>query len=164
MQVEFCICRQEIGATPLTQPDIATQITETCLMGRTRYLARVLSGIYDEELRPFGAQASQITSLAVIARAGPVRRSDIGQWLHFDSSTLTRNLRVMLGNGWVEELQDGEDARARPLRITPAGRALLDQLAPAWQRAQARACALLGADGQSAVVMLFDRLQGVTAG
>jgi DNA-binding MarR family transcriptional regulator len=151
------------GAAPVSQPDIATQITETCLMGRTRYLARVLSGIYDEELRPFGAQASQITSLAVIARSGPVRRTDIGLWLHLDSSTLTRNVRVMLGNGWVEEVNDGEDGRGLPLRITPEGQALLARLGPAWRRAQARASALLGGKGQAAVMMLFDHLQDAAA-
>lgn len=145
------------------QPDIATRITETCLMGRTRYLARVLSGIYDEELRPFGMQASQITSLAVIARAGPVRRSDIGLWLHLDSSTLTRNVRVMLGNGWIEEVDDGEDGRGRPLRITPSGLDLLTRLGPAWGRAQARAARLLGAEGQAAVMTLFDQLQDAVA-
>jgi DNA-binding MarR family transcriptional regulator len=142
----------------------AKQITSGCLMGRTRYLARVLTGIYDDEVRPFGVQASQVTSLAVIAVNGPVRRAEIGRWLHFDSSTLTRNLRVMLANGWIEEAVEERDGRGSPLRITAAGAALLSDLGPAWQKAQERAAQLLGEQGRSAVLSLFDKFHGIGVG
>jgi DNA-binding MarR family transcriptional regulator len=138
---------------------IAQQITAHCLMGRTRYLSRVLTGIYDEEVRPFGVQASQVTLLATVAAYGPVRRSDLGRWLHFDSSTLTRNLRVMLANAWVEEVQDGTDGRGLPLQATSAGVKLLDTLGPAWHRAQSRAADLIGGEGRTAVLGLFNKVQ-----
>jgi DNA-binding MarR family transcriptional regulator len=139
--------------------DIAHQITANCLMGRTRYLSRVLTGIYDEEVRSFGVQASQVTLLATVAAYGPVRRSDLGRWLHFDSSTLTRNLRVMLANAWVEEVPDDTDGRGLPLQATSAGVKLLDALGPAWQRAQSRTTELIGGDGRTAVMGLFNKVQ-----
>ncbi len=132
-------------------------------MGRTRYLSRVLTGIYDEEVRPFGVQATQVTLLASVAVHGPVRRSDLGRWLHFDSSTLTRNLRVMLDNKWLEEVRDPKDARGLPLQATKAGRDLLHALGPAWHRAQERALGLIGGEGRTAVMGLFDRVQEATA-
>ena len=141
------------------QADIAAQITANCLMGRTRFLSRVLTGIYDEEVRPFGVQATQVTLLATVAAYGPVRRSDLGRWLHFDSSTLTRNLRVMLANEWLEEVADGKDKRGLPLQVTKTGAELLRALGPAWHKAQERALQMVGADGQSAVVGLFDKVQ-----
>ncbi len=128
-------------------------------MGRTRYLSRVLTGIYDEEVRPFGVQASQVTLLATIAAHGPVRRSDVGRWLHFDSSTLTRNLRVMLANGWLEEVADAKDGRGLPLQVTASGSELLQTLGPAWKQAQHRAVRLMGGDGQTSIMSLFDRVQ-----
>ena len=143
-------------------PSVAEQIKSNCLMGRTRYLSRVMTGIYDEEMRPFGVQASQVTLLATIGACGPVRRSDLGRWLHFDSSTLTRNLRVMLANGWLEEVPDDKDGRGRPLQVTPSGTELLQALGPAWQRAQRRAIQVMGGDGQTTVMNLFDRVQQVT--
>jgi DNA-binding MarR family transcriptional regulator len=121
------------------QTDIAEQITSNCLMGRTRYLSRVLTGIYDEEVRPFGVQATQVTLLATVKVYGPVRRSDLGRWLHFDSSTLTRNLRVMLDNKWLEEVLGGKDGRGLPLQATEAGAELLRAIGPGWHRAQERA-------------------------
>lgn len=141
------------------QQDIAQQITANCLMGRTRYLSRVLTGIYDEEIRAFGVQATQVTLLATIATLGPVRRSDLGRWLHFDSSTLTRNLRVMLANSWIEEVPDDTDGRGLPLQVTSAGKSLLDALGPAWHRAQSRATDLMGGEGRTAVMGLFSKVQ-----
>lgn len=135
---------------------VAQEMTGTCLIMRTRYLSRVLTGMYDEEVRPFGVQASQITLLAAIGANGPLRRSDLGGWLHFDSSTLTRNLRVMLANGWIEEVPDDTDARGRPLQMTPKGDDLLTDIGPAWHRAQARALDLVGAEGRVATIDLFD--------
>jgi DNA-binding MarR family transcriptional regulator len=145
------------------QTDIAEQITTNCLMGRTRYLSRVLTGIYDEEVRPFGVQATQVTLLATVAAHGPVRRSDLGRWLHFDSSTLTRNLRVMLDNKWLEEVADGKDGRGLPLQVTEAGANLLHTLGPAWHRAQGRALQIVGGEGRTAVMALFDKVQMATA-
>jgi DNA-binding MarR family transcriptional regulator len=138
---------------------IAHQIAANCLMGRTRYLSRVLTGIYDDEVRCFGVQASQVTLLATIAAYGPVRRSDIGRWLHFDSSTLTRNLRVMLANTWIEEVADEKDGRGLPLCVTTAGSTLLAELGPAWQKAQNRAVELMGGEGRMSVMSLFDKVQ-----
>ena len=145
------------------QADIAGQITANCLMGRTRYLSRVLTGIYDEEVRPFGVQATQVTLLATVAVYGPVRRSDLGRWLHFDSSTLTRNLRVMLDNKWLEEVADGKDRRGLPLKVTGAGADLLRALGPAWRKAQERALQMVGDEGRTAVMGLFDKVQEAVA-
>ena len=141
------------------QQDIAQQITANCLMGRTRYLSRVLTGIYDEEIRAFGVQATQVTLLATIATHGPVRRSDLGRWLHFDSSTLTRNLRVMLSNTWIVDVPDDTDGRGLPLQVTSAGKSLLEALGPAWHRAQSRAADLMGGEGRTAVMGLFSKVQ-----
>ena len=141
------------------QADIAEQITSNCLMGRTRYLSRVLTGIYDEEVRQFGVQATQVTLLATVKVYGPTRRRDLGHWLHFDSSTLTRNLRVMLDNGWLEEVADGKDGRGFPLRATKAGADLLQALGPAWRRAQEHALGLIGGEGRTVVMGLFDKVQ-----
>ena len=141
------------------QDGIAGQITANCLMGRTRYLSRVLTGIYDEEVRPFGVQATQVTLLATVAAYGPVRRSDLGRWLQFDSSTLTRNLRVMLANKWLEEVRDSRDGRGLPLQVTEAGASLLRGLGPAWHKAQERASLILGGEGRTAVMGLFDKVQ-----
>lgn len=127
--------------------NIIDRIAQECLLMRVRKLDRVLMGIYDAELRPFGLKASQMTLLVLVAKAGPIRRIEIGRRLHLDPSTLTRNLKIMMANGWIQEIADGEDGRGLPVQITAQGRTLLNQIGPSWQKAQARTEKFLGAAG-----------------
>ena len=123
------------------------QIACDCLLSRARKLDRVLTGIYDAELRPFGLKASQLNLLVLVAKIGPIRRIEIGKRLHLDPSTLTRNLKIMLVNGWIQEVADGEDGRGHPVQITAQGRNLLNQIGPSWRKAQTRTEKFLGEDG-----------------
>lgn len=145
----------------MAQKKSAEEMASSCLMGRVRVLSRVLTSLYDDELRPFGIKGSQLNLLVVIATQGPIRRMDIGSLIQLEPSTLTRNLQVMLKNRWVEEVDDGEDARGLPLIATPAGAALLEQLAPAWQKAQREAHRLLGANGTALVLSVSSSLMNV---
>ncbi len=128
---------------------IIDQIASECLLMRVRKLDRVLTSIYDAELRPLGLKATQTSLLVLIAKAGPVRRFEIGKRLSLDPSTLTRNLKIMLTNGWIKEIEDGEDGRGLPVQITAQGRDLLNQIGPAWRKAQTRTETILGKEGAS---------------
>jgi DNA-binding MarR family transcriptional regulator len=139
------------------QPSIVDQISSECLLGHWRRVNRVLSGIYEAEMRDWGLKSSQLNLLVAVAKAGPVRRIDLGKRLHLDPSTLTRNLQVMLKQGWIEERPDQEDQRSARLKITAKGRRLLESIAPAWKRAQARARQMLGSEGAALVLGLKER-------
>lgn len=140
------------------------EMADACLMGRTRMLNRMLTGIYDEALRPFGIKASQFNLLLVTAKLSPVRRTDIGRLIQIDASTLTRNLKVMLNNGWIEDLADDGDGRGKLVRVTGAGVALLQSLQPAWQAAQSKAEKRLGAKGAGLLHALSDELLAQASG
>ncbi|MFY4728606.1 MarR family winged helix-turn-helix transcriptional regulator [Nitrospira sp. BLG_2] len=144
--------------------DNIEQIVCECLLSRARILNRVLTGIYDDELRSYGLKATQLNLLVLVARVGPVRRIDIGKRLHLDPSTLTRNLKIMLANGWIDELIDGEDGRGSPLKITSKGRDLLNQIVPSWRKAQDRARKLIGDEGETLLKRLGARKFGLPPG
>ncbi len=133
--------------------DIIDQIAHECLLMRVRKLDRVLTSIYDAELRPFGLKASQTNLLVLVAKAGPIRRIEIGKRLRLDPSTLTRNLKIMLTNGWIQEIADGEDGRGFPVQITVQGRDLVNQIGPSWRKAQTRTEKFLGGDGTTLLRM-----------
>jgi DNA-binding MarR family transcriptional regulator len=139
------------------QSSIVDQISSECLLGHWRKVNRILSGIYEAEMREWGLKSSQLNLLVAVAKAGPVRRIDLGKRLHLDPSTLTRNLKIMLKQGWVEERPDEEDQRSARLKITTKGRRLLESIAPAWKRAQARARQMLGNEGAALVLGLKER-------
>jgi DNA-binding MarR family transcriptional regulator len=136
---------------------VADEIANECVVTRWRMTNRVLTALYDEELRPFGLKSSQLSLLVAVTKAGPVRRIELGRLLSLDPSTLTRNLAVMLKHGWIEEVPDDGDQRGAPLETTATGRKLLERIGPAWHRAQARAKKMLGSSG---VNLIFSVLKG----
>jgi DNA-binding MarR family transcriptional regulator len=138
--------------------DIIAEMAGTCVLMRSRLISRVMTGIYDEALRPFGSNAPQFALLLVMASLGPSSRAAIGRFHHQDRSTLTRNLALMIAAGWAEEVPDAVSGKGRYLVVTKAGRDLLQRAAPAWRGAQARARAMIGTDGVAAVTKIADAM------
>jgi DNA-binding MarR family transcriptional regulator len=137
---------------------VIREISQACLLMRTRLISRVLTAIYDTELRSFGIGSPQFALLVVIGRLEPVTRAEIGRYLHQDRSTLTRNLKLVISEGWAKDVPDEAGGRARPIALTKAGRDLLRNAAPGWRAAQSRAKALLAKDGVTAVGKVANRI------
>ncbi|WP_445143329.1 MarR family winged helix-turn-helix transcriptional regulator [Dyella sp. Tek66A03] len=136
---------------------MVNEVTRLCLMTRSRRISRVVTNLYDQELRPFGLSSSQFSLLVLIARMDGASRAEIGRANHQERSTSTRNLQLVLDQGWAEEIIP-EKGRSRPIMISKAGRDLLAEAMPAWRAAQAKATQLLGGDGAAAVVQLSANL------
>ena len=153
--MQFAMKKNE---SPVEGDDVITEIGRTCMLMRARLISRVITAIYDEELRPFGIVSPQFALLVIIFEIEPATRAEIGRYHHQDRSTLTRNLKIILSEGWAEEVQDEGGGRGRPIVLTKAGKDLLRKGAPAWRVAQARAKALLGEDG---VIAIADIANGI---
>jgi DNA-binding MarR family transcriptional regulator len=138
--------------------DVISEINQTCVLMRTRLISRVFTAIYDEGLRAFGIGSPQFALLVIIFDLEPATRAEIGRYLHQDRSTLTRNLKLILAEGWAEEIHDEAGGRGRPIVLTKAGKDLLRNAAPAWRVAQSRATTLLGKDGVTAVMDIANRI------
>jgi DNA-binding MarR family transcriptional regulator len=135
----------------------AEVIAAECLAVRLRTLNRALTALYDDALRPHGLRVGQLNLLVAVARLGTARPGDLCRLLRMDKSTLSRDVEVMRRNGWLA-VESGS-GRSRPLRITPAGEALLAQVVPAWQQAQERARTLIGDEGSEAVLAMARKLR-----
>src|SRR5438045_3364522 len=121
-------------------------ISRTCIAVRLRLLNRVVTNFYDDALRPLGLKVSQLNILIVTAQLRVARPAEVCDILQLDTSTLSRNVRPLQANGWLEVVP-GEDARAQPFRLTPQGKRLIEEAVPAWEEAQRRATELLGQEG-----------------
>ena len=144
-------------ADPTGRPDAVEIIAGECLAVRVRTLNRVVSALYDDALRPHGVRVGQLNLIVAIARLGTARPGDLCRILSMDKSTLSRDVEVMRRNGWLE-VEDTADSRARPLRLSLQGHALLEAAIPAWRQAQEEAEALLGPEGVTALGQVIDRL------
>src|SRR5882672_9449248 len=121
----------------------AEQIAEECIAVRLRALTRAVTRLYNRALRPYGLTVNQMNILAAVSYIGQARGQDVCRALHLEKSTLSRDLERMRANGWIESLP-GDDGRTSLLRVTPAGKKLLEKSAPAWRQAQQEAEDLLG--------------------
>jgi DNA-binding MarR family transcriptional regulator len=126
-----------------------------------RLLSRSITAIYDDKLRPFGVTAAQLILLSLVSRR-PITRADIARLQHLERSTLTRNLKSILSEGWVEEVRENANGRTRPLALTAAGKALLLETEPAWLAAEVEATALLGTEGMMTIIGAADRCANST--
>ncbi len=137
--------------------DLTDEVTRQCLLTRTRSISRVITSIYDQELRPFGVNASQFSMLVLIAHMGNASRAQLGRANHLERSTSTRNLQLMLADGLAKEMLP-EKGRSRPIVLSLAGRELLASAMPAWRAAQAKAKRLMGEEGAASLLNLAARL------
>ncbi|WP_159896748.1 MarR family winged helix-turn-helix transcriptional regulator [Luteibacter sp. HA06] len=139
-------------------PALVDEMYDDCLMTRARLIARVVTNMYDGELRPFGINAPQMGLLTMIAKRGPICRADIGRLLQQDRSTLTRNMKVIDAEGWIEEVDNPEGGRGRPIVLSRKGETILVKAAPAWRTAQKMATSLIGREGSKAMRDIGDKL------
>ena len=133
--------------TPVATPrETAQAIASDCIGFRVRMLNRVMTRIYDEELRPYGIKFSQMNILTAVTLHGPVQPVDVAGILAIEKSTLSRNLGIMRKNGWLKIDRGG---RVHALRLAPKGAALLTGILPLWRRAQKKAEVMLGSSAES---------------
>jgi len=142
---------------PEFQPDLIEEVTRHCLLTRTRSISRVVTSIYDQALRSFDVNSSQFSMLVLIAKMNGGSRAEFARANHLERSTSTRNLQLLLDQGWVEELAPTQ-GRSRPIVLSDAGRELLVTAMPAWRAAQQTAKKMLGKEGAAALLAIANGL------
>ena len=152
------IIAMSVEPPPHNRQATLRELEDACIIARSRLISRVMTNIFDEELRPFGLVSSQHTLLGSIMRMGVATRAEIGRANFLDRSTLTRNLKLMLDAGWIEEIADKVQGRQRPLRLSKVGEDLFFSSMPAWRAGQERALKLLGQAGMSAIKTVADSI------
>jgi DNA-binding MarR family transcriptional regulator len=85
---------------------------------------------------------------------------DLAARLRMDASTLTRNLRLLVDQGWVVQ-RPGADARSRLIEATDSGRAKRLQAQVSWKQAQLAINERLTPDRVAALHALIDDCLGL---
>jgi DNA-binding MarR family transcriptional regulator len=147
---------KQIGTIPPPADPVAS--VNDSLLVQARLLSKTVTAIFDERLRPYGASSAQFALLALIGKTEPITRARIARLQHLDKSTLTRNLRAILSEGWAVEVPENANGRSRPIALSPTGKALLLNAQSAWLAAQEQATALLGDDAATAIVNCAERI------
>jgi DNA-binding MarR family transcriptional regulator len=114
-----------------------------CVCFNLRKVARAVTQLYDEALRPAGLRATQFSLLVAVRRKGPVSVTHLAELTVMDRTTLTRNLELLQKQGLIEVVS-GRDRRTRIVTITAQGNAALAEALPLWQKVQTHVVDTLG--------------------
>ena len=82
--------------------------TLPCTCANLRRAARSITRLYNHELRSEKIEITQFTLLMALERTGDISQGKLGRLLGLDSTTLTRMLKPLKKQGWIQE-QEGDD-------------------------------------------------------
>jgi DNA-binding MarR family transcriptional regulator len=131
-----------------------------CLCASTRHAARLLTRRYEEALRPADLTPAQFELLGTMIARPKLPQSDLAEALSLDQTTLSRNLKILIGRGWVKRSAAENDQRQALYALTEKGRGMWRTALPCWENAQAEMRHSLGSDWE-AVWSALEKLSGV---
>jgi DNA-binding MarR family transcriptional regulator len=114
-----------------------------CACQNLRRLSRVVTRIYDQELRRTGLEITQYGLLTALAKLGEANQKRLSAGFAMDSTTLTRTLGVLRKQGLVRARR-GKDQRERLFSLTGAGSRQLAAAQPYWEQAERKLRQKLG--------------------
>ncbi len=117
-----------------------------CACQNLRRLTRIVTRIYDQELRKARIEITQFGLLTALAIVGEANQKTLSAGFAMDSTTLTRTLVPLRKQGWIH-VRPGKDRRERVFRLTEAGRKQIAAAQPHWQTAEDRLRQILGPGG-----------------
>ena len=117
-----------------------------CACQNLRRLTRIVTRIYDQELKKAGLEITQFGVLTALAQTGETNQKRLSAGLAMDSTTLTRTLSLIRKQGWIH-VRRGKDRRERLIGLTRTGKAQLAEAQPHWERAEQRLRRELGDAG-----------------
>jgi DNA-binding MarR family transcriptional regulator len=117
-----------------------------CACQNLRRLNRVVTRIYDQELRRAGIETTQYGLLTALAKVGEANQKRLSAGFAMDSTTLTRTLGILLKEGWVRARR-GRDRRERLFSLTASGSRQLAAAQPYWEQAERKLRHQLGDAG-----------------
>jgi DNA-binding MarR family transcriptional regulator len=134
-----------------------------CACQNLRRVTRLVTRIYDQELRRAGIEITQFGLLTALAIVGEANQKALSVGFAMDSTTLTRTLALLRKQGWIH-VRPGKDKRERVFRLTEAGIRQVAAAQPHWQAAEHRLRKALGAIGWKQMQATVARVTSAATG
>lgn len=114
-----------------------------CACQNLRRLTRLVTRIYDEELRKVDIEVTHFGILTALSAIVEANQKTLSAGFAMDSTTLTRTLALLRRQGWIS-VSAGKDRRERFFRLTEAGKRKFTTAQSHWQEAEGRLRKTLG--------------------
>ncbi len=144
------------GAGCLPRPECPLALDAIFLIRRAHQVAtaRFQESCPDTMLTP-----TQYALLAALSRCEAVGQNELGRRIHLDRATTSIVVRLLRRRGLISAATDDDDRRRTLLRLTSAGRTLLERISPSVRLAND---ALLSAFSAPQTQQFFDLLDRLT--
>jgi len=126
-----------------------------CACASLRRAARLVTQLYSHEMGG-RIEPGQFALLSALRQQPGLSQAPLGRALGMDKTTMSRNLRVMVKNGWIEATASA-DRRKLGYRLTASGEKMLSDSMPGWLRAQAKLRAALEPGEWEESLKAFDK-------
>jgi DNA-binding MarR family transcriptional regulator len=126
-----------------------------CTASKLTLSTRIVSGIYRKHLDKHKVTMSQLSILMISGKMKSVSQADLGRILKLERSTVTRDLKRLVNNGYL--IKTG--TKLRPvIEITDSGAQYLVNIIPDWLAATREAELRLGRSGSEALNLVLRAL------
>ncbi len=126
-----------------------------CVASKLSLSIRVVNAIYRKHLKAHNVTMSQLSLLMVIGKHKFLPQSEIGKMLKLERSTVTRDLKRMIEQGYFVKKYD----KSRPIiYITDKGASYVESIIPSWKAATQEAKDKLGSEGEQALDLVLHKL------
>jgi DNA-binding MarR family transcriptional regulator len=130
-----------------------------CACASVRRAARLVTQLYSLEMGG-NVEPAQFSLLSALSGHPGASQAKLGRALGLDKTTLSRNLRLLERNGWIELRLTDDDHRERGYRLTTAGKKVFAATRAGWARAQAKLRGALHEGEWEAMMQVFGRVAG----
>lgn len=140
------------------RPDL--DVTPQGVFGRLHRLAAALTDRLAEVYAAHGLTEAEFDLLATLRRAGDPyerRAGELAAHTMVTTGGLTKRVDRLVGRGLVERAADTADARSRVIKLTPAGRDLIDRAFTAHLENEHRLLAALSDQDAAALESILTR-------
>jgi DNA-binding MarR family transcriptional regulator len=101
-----------------------------------RKSSRLITQFYEGRLKRVGLKVGQFSILRAVYFQKETTNKELQNILILDQTTLTRNLKPLFRDGYLQTSPDPNDGRLKAIRLTQSGIDLYEQALPIWQKAQ----------------------------
>ena len=139
-----------------TQDNIKQLEQLPCINFSLRKAVRVLNRIYDQYLAEAGLTGGQFSILYVVHELDVATNKKLQSILVLDQTTLIRNLKPLLREGYLSSVPSVTDRRQKNLSLTPEGRVKFLEAKEQWFKAQQKIYKELGPELSEQLISLSD--------
>ena len=131
---------------------------EPCFNLKLRQADRVLTSLYNAHLQTLGLKITQFSVLRSLWYLKQCSQQELEKVLLVDQATLTRNLKPLIRDGYIQRQPSSADRRVMLCALSEAGKQLFKQAEVHWKAAQREIEHTIGMKGVKKLMEISNEL------